>query len=164
MGSSTSPSSTRSRGCSVTARGSHPSTTVTAERKWIAANRAWWDERAPSHAASTFYDLDNFRTKPDRLRPFEGDELGVDPAGLDLLHLQCHLGTDTLSWAQRGANVVGLDFSAPAVESARTLAGETGLADRAEFVQSDVYDAVGALQGRVFDVVYTGIGALSWLP
>ena len=134
------------------------------KNEWIESNRKWWDERVPSHAASDFYDLESFREGRVDLRPFELDELGVDPAGLDLLHLQCHLGTDTLSWARRGARVVGLDFSAPAVESARTLAGETGLADRAEFVQSDVYDAVGALQGRVFDVVYTGIGALSWLP
>jgi SAM-dependent methyltransferase len=137
---------------------------VTAEKKWIAANRAWWDERAPSHAASTFYDLDDFRTKPDRLRPFEADELGVDPAGLDLLHLQCHLGTDTLSWAQRGANVVGLDFSSPALDTARALAATLDLSDRAEFVHADVYDAVEALAGRTFDIVYTGVGALSWLP
>ena len=134
------------------------------DKKWIEANRDWWDERAPSHAESEFYDLDDFRQKPDRLRPFEADELGVDPAGLDLVHLQCHLGTDTLSWARRGARVVGLDFSQPAIEAARVLASELGLADRAEFVHADVYDAVDELGERTFDVVYTGVGALSWLP
>ena len=137
---------------------------MTSNKKWVAANRAWWDERAPSHAESEFYDLEDFRTKPDRLRPFEAVELGVDPAGIDLVHLQCHLGTDTLSWATRGANVVGLDFSAPALETARALAADLGLADRAEFVHSDVYAAVDALDGRTFDVVYTGVGALTWLP
>jgi 2-polyprenyl-3-methyl-5-hydroxy-6-metoxy-1,4-benzoquinol methylase len=137
---------------------------MTSEKKWVAANRAWWDERAPSHARSDFYDVEAFRDGRDDIRPFEADELGVDPTGLDLLHLQCHLGTDTLSWARRGARVVGLDFSQPAIDSARTLAADIGLADRSEFVQADVFDAVEALGGRTFDVVYTGIGALSWLP
>jgi ubiquinone/menaquinone biosynthesis C-methylase UbiE len=133
-------------------------------KRWIKANRTWWDERAVSHASSTFYDLRSFRRGRDDLRPFEAAELGVDPTGLDLLHLQCHLGTDTLSWAGRGARVVGLDFSEPAIETARSLAADVGLDDRAEFVVSDVYDAVDALRGRRFDVVYTGIGALTWLP
>jgi len=133
-------------------------------KRWIKANRAWWDERAASHASSAFYDLDSFRRGRDDLRPFEADELGVDPDGLDLVHLQCHLGTDTLSWAGRGARVAGLDFSEPAIETARSLAEDLGLSDRAEFVTSDVYAAVDALDGRTFDVVYTGIGALSWLP
>jgi SAM-dependent methyltransferase len=137
---------------------------MTKRKKWVDTNRAWWDERVGSHAKSTFYDLETFRRGRDDLRPFEAEELDVDPEGLDLVHLQCHLGTDTLSWARRGARVVGLDFSAPAVESARALAEEIGLADRAEFVQGDVYDAVEALGDRTFDVVYTGIGALTWLP
>src|SRR5260221_9878942 len=132
--------------------------------KWVETNRAWWDERVPSHAQSDFYDMNAFRTGRDDIRPFEAEELGIDPDGIDLLHLQCHLGTDTLSWARRGARVVGLDFSEPAIESARTLAADIGLADRAEFVRADVFDAVEALDGRTFDVVYTGIGALSWLP
>jgi SAM-dependent methyltransferase len=55
-----------------------------------------------------------------------------------------------------------LDFSGPAVEAARRLAAELGL--DATFVESDVYDAVGSLGGRTFDVVYTGLGALNWLP
>lgn len=130
---------------------------------WTETNRAWWDERVPSHADSEMYDLDGFvdGTTPDRLRPYEGDELGVDPAGLDFLHLQCHLGTDTLSWARRGAKVTGLDFSAPAIEQARALARACAI--DAEFIQADVFDAVEALGGRTFDVVYTGIGAVTWL-
>ena len=137
---------------------------MSGDEDWIGTNREWWDERAPTHATSRFYDLDGFRTgtTPDRLRPFEGDELGVDPAGLDLLHLQCHIGTDTLSWARRGARVTGLDFSAPAVDVARDLARDIGV--DATFVVADVYDAVEALGGATFDVVYTGIGALCWLP
>jgi 2-polyprenyl-3-methyl-5-hydroxy-6-metoxy-1,4-benzoquinol methylase len=135
---------------------------VTKKKRWVDLNRKWWDERAGSHAASEFYDLDAFRAGSDSLRPFERDELGVDPSGLDVLHLQCHLGTDTLSWARRGARVVGLDFSEPAIAQARSLARDIGV--DAEFVVADVYDAVDALGGRTFDVVYTGVGALSWLP
>jgi hypothetical protein len=81
--------------------------------------------------------------------------------GRRLVHLQCHIGLDTLSWARRGALVSGLDFSAPAIEAASSLAAELGLAAR--FVVADVYDAVAAFGGQRFDVVYTGIGALVWL-
>lgn len=58
--------------------------------------------------------------------------------------------------------MVGLDFSEPAVAAANALAEETGLDGR--FVAADVYDAVEALGGERFDVVYTGLGALNWLP
>jgi 2-polyprenyl-3-methyl-5-hydroxy-6-metoxy-1,4-benzoquinol methylase len=129
----------------------------------IAANRAMWDERVPIHVASDFYRVDDFRSGLQRLavRPFEVDELG-DVDGRSLLHLQCHFGLDTLSWARLGALVTGLDFSGPAVEAARRLAGEIGV--DADFVQADLYDAVSAVGGRRFDVVYTGKGALIWLP
>lgn len=125
-------------------------------------NRRWWDERAGSHAKSDFYDLDGFIAGRDDLRHFELDELGVDPSGLDLVHLQCHLGTDTLSWARHGAKVTGLDFSRPAIDCARRLADACAI--EANFVIGDVYSAAAVLEGRTFDVVYTGIGALSWLP
>jgi SAM-dependent methyltransferase len=127
----------------------------------IEANRLQWDERAPLHVASDFYHVDRFRSGVSTLRTVEIDEVG-DVEGLDLLHLQCHFGLDTLSWARRGARVTGLDFSAPAVEAARTLAADEGI--DARFVCANVYDAVAALSGQTYDVVYTGIGALCWLP
>ncbi|MBV8103107.1 MAG: class I SAM-dependent methyltransferase [Hyphomicrobiales bacterium] len=80
----------------------------------------------------------------------------------DLIHLQCHFGKDTLSWARLGARVTGLDFSEPAVKAAAELAREIGL--DARFVTADVYDALAALERRAFDIVYTGVGALCWLP
>ncbi len=95
------------------------------------------------------------------LRAVEVEEVG-DVTGRELLHLQCHFGLDTLSWARRGARVTGLDFSESAVEAARALADAEGI--DAEFVCANVYDAVAALSGRTYDVVYTGIGALCWLP
>ncbi|MEO3752547.1 methyltransferase domain-containing protein [Streptomyces sp. B6B3] len=130
---------------------------------WLRLNRANWDDRVRVHAASDFYDLSGFRAGGDTLRAFELAELG-DVTGLRLLHLQCHMGQDTLSWARRGAEVTGLDFSEKAISTARALAADVGLADRARFVVSDVYEAGAALGGERFDVVYTGIGALVWLP
>lgn len=129
--------------------------------EWRESNRAYWDERVPIHASGGFYDVEGFVAGEERLRPFEIEEVG-DVSGGDLLHLQCHFGMDTLSWARRGARVVGVDFSAPAVEKARELAARLGLG--AEFVRADVYEAREALGGRTFDVVYTGLGALNWLP
>jgi SAM-dependent methyltransferase len=128
---------------------------------WFDANRAHWDERVPIHVASRFYDVDGFRAGRDTLQPFERDEVG-EVAGKTLLHLQCHFGMDTLSWARSGAKVTGLDFSQPAIEQARALAREVGV--EAEFVAANVYDAVAALGGRQFDIVYVGVGSLVWLP
>ena len=128
---------------------------------WRGLNRANWDDRVPVHLASEFYDLDGFRAGASSLRPFEVAEAG-DVTGKRLVHLQCHVGLDTLSWARNGALVTGLDFSAPAMDAARSLAAELGI--DAAFVAADVYDAATALGGRRFDVVYTGTGALVWLP
>ncbi|MGW0465357.1 class I SAM-dependent methyltransferase [Streptomyces sp. NPDC003027] len=132
---------------------------------WREANRARWDERVAIHAASEYYDLDAFRAGKEALRDFELAEVG-DVTGRSLLHLQCHIGLDTLSWARHGAShVVGLDFSEPAVETARSLAADLGLApDRAAFVAADAYDAVEAVPDSSYDIVYTGTGALCWLP
>jgi SAM-dependent methyltransferase len=124
-------------------------------------NRAWWDERVPLHVASDFYDVEGFKAGASTLRPFELEEVG-DVSGRSLVHLQCHFGLDTLSWARLGARVTGLDFSASAVEAARAVAADTGL--DAGFVAASVYDAPAALGDRRFDVVYTGLGALNWLP
>src|SRR5438552_6818888 len=111
------------------------------------ANRAMWDERVPIHVEGEFYDLEGFIRGGSSNLPFEVDELG-DVAGRSLVHLQCHIGKDALSWARRGARVSGLDFSAPAIEAARTLAEHIGV--EADFVVSDLYDAAEALGHRTF--------------
>ena len=99
-----------------------------------------------------------------RIDPWERDEVG-DVTGKTLLHLQCHFGLDTLSWARLGAShVTGVDFSEPAIAFANELATETDLAARSRFLVSNVYDLPGPLEGETFDVVYTGRGALCWLP
>jgi SAM-dependent methyltransferase len=127
-------------------------------------NRASWDERAPAHAASPGYALERFRADPGYLSEvvrFDLPLLGsVD--GLRGVHLQCHIGTDTLSLARLGARMTGLDFSRASVEKARELAAATG-AD-VDFVEADVYDAADLLPEHAFDLVFTGVGALCWLP
>jgi len=125
------------------------------------ANNALWDEWTAIHAASAFYDLDGFKRGGIRLRDYEIAEIG-DVAGRDLLHLQCHFGIDTLSWARLGARVTGADFSGAAIELARSLADELGFPE-ARFVRSDLYDLPAVLEGD-FDVVYTSRGVLGWLP
>ncbi len=80
-----------------------------------------------------------------------------------MVHLQCHIGTDTVSLARLGALLVtGLDFSAPALAAALELADTVGR--NIDFVESGLYGAVEALGVAQFDLVYTGIGALCWLP
>ncbi|HEY7667962.1 MAG TPA: class I SAM-dependent methyltransferase [Actinomycetota bacterium] len=131
----------------------------------LADNRRLWDAYTAIHTTGSFYDVQRFRDDPhdNRIRPFERDEVG-DVSGKSLLHVQCHFGLDTLSWARLGATVTGVDFSEPAIAFARELAAETGLADRARFVASNVYDLPGPLEGEAFDVVYTSRGVLCWLP
>lgn len=129
----------------------------------IETNRLHWDERVPINVASSFYDVAGFRAGDDDLDRYQLDEVG-DVTGLDLVHLQCHVGLDTLAWARRGARVTGLDFSASAIDAATRIAAEVGLAERAHFVAADALDAAQALGEHRFDVVYTGNGALMWLP
>ena len=131
---------------------------------WRAVNRANWDERVPIHLAAPSYDLGPLRAGKGRLHPIEEAELRP-VAGLRVLHLQCHFGRDTLTLAQRGAEVVGLDFSGPAIRTARELAAEIGLADRARFVEADLYDAPAAIrEPGAFDLVFVTWGAIYWLP
>jgi len=129
----------------------------------FAQNRTSWDQRVPVHVASEFYDVEGWLREGRGPRPEEAAALG-DVSGLDLVHLQCHFGLDTLAWARVGARVTGLDFSEPAIDQARVLARRAGLEDRATFVCANVYDAVDALDHRSFDVVYVSLGALNWLP
>lgn len=135
----------------------HPMTTT---RNWRELNRAMWDEKAPLHLTSPLYDVPGFKAGRTSLLPHEITDLG-DVAGKDLVHLQCHIGLDTLSWARLGARVTGLDFSKASVDAAAALTDELGL--QARFVAADVYDAPAALKAS-FDIVYTGVGALCWLP
>jgi SAM-dependent methyltransferase len=127
-----------------------------------ARNLANWDERAPVHADDCR--ADQFVDDPDHLSGpvrFDLPRLG-DITGLRGVHLQCHIGHDTVSLSRLGARMTGLDFSSAAVTEARRLVARSG--DRVDFVEADVYDAVGVLGESSYDLVFTGLGALCFLP
>jgi SAM-dependent methyltransferase len=137
---------------------------VDEHRDSFAVNLASWEERAPAHAASPGYGFDTFVADPEFLSGvvrFDLPRLG-DIGGLRGVHLQCHIGTDTISLARLGARMTGLDFSPAAIREANRLAAATG-AD-VDFVEADFHDALEVLPRGAFDLVYTGIGALCWLP
>jgi SAM-dependent methyltransferase len=123
-------------------------------------NRTKWNTWTPIHAASRFYDMESFKAGKCSLFHVERDEVG-DVRGKTLLHLQCHFGQDTLSWARLGADVVGNDFSENAIELAKELAAELHLPAR--FVCCNLYDLREHLHEQ-FDVVFTSTGVLAWLP
>jgi 2-polyprenyl-3-methyl-5-hydroxy-6-metoxy-1,4-benzoquinol methylase len=129
-----------------------------------ALNRASWDERVPAHAASPDYKLAQYEQDPNFIGDvvrFDLPRLG-DISGLRGVHLQCHIGTDTISLARLGARMSGLDFSGPAIDQAQSFADRLGL--EVDFHQADVYDAVAVLGEASYDLVFTGIGALCWIP
>ncbi len=134
------------------------------EPGYLATNRANWDDRALIHVESPDYEAQSFVDDPEFLSGvvrFDRPRLG-EVRGLDGVHLQCHIGTDTISLARLGARMTGLDLSGVSVVQARRLAAAAG-AD-VDYVESDVYAAPQALGGRTFDLVYVSLGALSWLP
>lgn len=130
--------------------------------KAMELNRLSWDERVEAHWRSKFYakHLNKLREGEPCLNERIVNAVG-DVAGKSLVHLQCHMGMETLSWAMLGADAVGLDFSAPAIEKAELLRDELGL--ETHFVCSNVYNAVEAI-GQQFDIVFVSVGSICWLP
>ncbi|WP_163511287.1 class I SAM-dependent methyltransferase [Fodinicola acaciae] len=131
---------------------------------YVRFNQASWDERAPVHATSRDYHVEAYKTDPKLLSQvvtFDLPRLG-SVEGLRGVHLQCHIGTDTVSLSRLGAKMTGLDFSAASLAEARALVRDSG--DDVDFVQGNVYDAVELLGEGQFDLVFTGIGALCWIP
>lgn len=128
------------------------------QQAWLTANQAMWDARVPLHAASDWYDLEGFRAGRLALDHMELGGVG-DIRGRSLLHLQCHFGLGTLSWARLGADATGVDFSPAAVAQARTLAEELHVPARFECA-----DVSTVRLNRTFDVCFTSWGVLMWLP
>ena len=127
-------------------------------------NRQNWESRVDAHVASADYGLQRYVDDPGRISQvvaFDRPRLG-EIAGRETVHLQCHIGTDTLSLARLGARVTGLDFSSKALAAARRLAAACEQPVR--YVEAELYDAPAVLGTSRFDLVYTGVGALCWLP
>lgn len=137
------------------------------EEKHLVANLAHWDEVAGLHVES--YDTASLVSGQVQLSLVVAEDARLlaphlpdgSVAGLDLIHLQCHIGTDTLSWARLGARVTGVDVSPESLRIARQLSAEAGVA--VEYVQSSIHEAAANLAGRSADIVYTSMGALNWL-
>ena len=127
--------------------------------EYMKENQKFWDEVVPLHARSKFYDLETFKKTKNSLLPVELKEVG-EVKGKSMLHLQCHFGMDTLSWAKRGAKITGVDFSKKAIDFATHLAEEIQL--EARFIHSNVYDLPNVLDEK-FDIVYMSYGVLCWL-
>ncbi len=126
-------------------------------------NRENWDSRVEIHYGSSEYATDSFRTDPTHISSivaFDKEKLGP-VQDKSLVHLQCHIGTDTLSWARLGANVTGIDFSEKAIAAAKRLSRAAGIPGR--FIVSELYDTPDVVSEK-FDIVYTGVGAICWLP
>ena len=127
---------------------------------YLEINKKTWDERTKVHVDSKFYDVENFIDGKSSLNNIELLQLG-NVTGKSMLHLQCHFGQDTLSWARLGAKVTGVDLSSEAIEQAKKLA--TTLELDAEFICQDVYQ-FGEQNDKEFDLVFTSYGVLCWLP
>ncbi|MCP4228928.1 MAG: class I SAM-dependent methyltransferase [bacterium] len=127
--------------------------------EYTETNKRLWNEYVGIHTKSAFYDLPGFKAGRSSLDEIEREGL-QDVAGKSLLHLQCHFGMDTLSWARLGAEVTGADFSEEAITFARSLSEELDIP--AEFVCSDLYELPDKLD-KQFDIVFTSYGVLTWL-
>jgi SAM-dependent methyltransferase len=126
-------------------------------------NRAHWDALASAHGQDAYYDTEALIAGADSLSEVEAagvrEAIGA-VAGLDVLHLQCHIGFDAISLARRGARVVGADFSPASLEKARALARRCEV--RAEFVEAEATSLPVDLHNR-FDLVYATMGVLVWI-
>ncbi|MCM5509994.1 MULTISPECIES: class I SAM-dependent methyltransferase [Vibrio] len=127
---------------------------------YLDINKKTWNQRTKIHVDSNFYDIESFMNGQSSLNAVELEQVG-DVEGKSLLHLQCHFGQDTLSWARLGAKVTGVDLSGEAIDQAKSLAHALGL--EASFVESDVIQ-FGQHNHQKFDIVFSSYGVLSWLP
>ncbi len=130
-------------------------------KKYYDANKELWDEFARLHyeTESEDYSVKSFLEGQTTLKSYELKEMG-NVKGKSLLHLQCHFGLDTLSWAREGATVTGIDISSEGIRLAKLLVKQTKL--EAIFIESNLYDLPKVLSER-FDIIYTSIGVLCWL-
>ena len=123
-------------------------------------NKKAWNNRTPFHLQSELYDLEGFKEGKSSLKFIELEELG-NVNNKTMLHLQCHFGQDSLSWARMGAKVTGVDFSDEAIKAARSLNNELNL--DVKFICSNIYDIKKHLDEK-FDIVFTSYGTIGWLP
>jgi len=128
-------------------------------KKYIETNRSLWDGWTEINKSSDLYDLDGFKAGKNKLKSIELEEL-TDISGKTMLHLMCHFGLDSMSWARMGAKVTGVDFSPKAISLARSLSEELSIPAR--FIETELYEIPNALKEK-FDIVFTSYGILAWI-
>ena len=126
---------------------------------YLKINKSWWNEVTPIHANSKLYDLKSFKKGKSSLQKIEIKELG-NVKGKSILHLLCHFGMDTLSFARKGARVTGIDLSDKAIEFAKQLSKDIDVPG--EFICSDVYKLPKVLKKK-YDIIFASYGVLCWL-
>jgi len=124
------------------------------------SNLKFWDSIVQEHVQSEFYDVPGFLEGKTSLDSLELELVG-DVNGQTLLHLQCHFGLSTLSWARLGAVATGVDFSPAAITAANELSRKSGI--HARFVESNIYNISSTLDDE-YDIVFASYGVLCWLP
>lgn len=127
---------------------------------YLQINKEFWNRRTAFHVESEFYDMKGFLTGQTSLNSIELELLG-DVRGKSILHLQCHFGKDSISLSRLAADVVGVDLSDKAIETAQKLTQETG--STSKFICCDIYDLPQHLD-KQFDIVFTSYGTIGWLP
>ncbi|RXK14549.1 SAM-dependent methyltransferase [Halarcobacter mediterraneus] len=127
---------------------------------YLSINKETWNKRTKIHIDSKFYDIESFKKGKCSLNKIELEQVG-NVEGKSLLHLQCHFGQDSLSWARLGADVTGVDLSSEAIKKANSLKSSLGL--KANFIESDIFQ-FGRENTKKFDIVFTSYGVLCWLP
>jgi len=127
--------------------------------KYTKTDRSLWGGWTEINKKSELYDLEGFKAGKNVLKSIELEEL-TDVSGKTMLHLQCHFGLDTLSWARMGAKVTGVDFSPKAISLAKSISRELNIESR--FVCSELFDLPGVLNDK-FDIVFTSYGVLTWI-
>lgn len=130
------------------------------EEQYIDVNKALWNEKTKHHIGSAFYNVAGFLAGQTSLKEIELELLG-NVNNKSLLHLQCHFGQDTLSWARMGVKATGVDLADGAIAEAQQLNKQLNL--DAEFICSDIYDLPNHLEKK-FDIVFTSYGTIGWLP
>lgn len=126
---------------------------------YVKANKKWWDAVTPIHSSSQLYNLKAFKKGKSSLEALELQEMG-NVKGKTMLHLLCHFGMDTLSWAREGAIVTGVDLSSESITLAKKLSKDMHIP--ATFICSDIYDLPKVLHKK-FDIIFMSYGVLLWL-
>jgi 2-polyprenyl-3-methyl-5-hydroxy-6-metoxy-1,4-benzoquinol methylase len=131
--------------------------------KYYEQNMKQWDEKAKIHSSksSEIYNIEEFLKGKSSLLPIERNTLS-DVSNKKILHVQCHIGFDSISLAQLGANVTGVDFSPEAIHQAKKFSNHLQIP--VDFIQANIFDLESTrLEKNSFDVIFASYGVICWI-